>query len=56
MSEERTVKGAWVVIALIALGVIAGVAEVVVRHSKDAGGPATVPGPATNPDGSKPAP
>jgi hypothetical protein len=50
MSDRRTVKGAWVVIALVALGVIAGVAEVVVRHSRDTGRPATAPGPVTQPD------
>jgi hypothetical protein len=53
MSERRTVKGAWVVIGLIALGVIAGVAEVVVRHARYAGGPTTAPGPTTQPDPSK---
>jgi hypothetical protein len=49
MSERRTVKGAWVVIGLIALGVIAGVAEVVVRHSHQEREPATVPGATTRP-------
>jgi hypothetical protein len=47
MNDQRTVKGAWVVIALIAMGVIAGVAEVVVRHVRERPEPATLPGATT---------
>jgi hypothetical protein len=51
MSEQRTIKGAWVVIGLITLGVVAGVAEVVVRHSRKGREPATAPGATTRPGG-----
>ena len=44
MNERRTIRGRWVVIALVALGVSAGVAEVVVTRARTARQPATMPG------------
>jgi amino acid transporter len=43
MSERRTVNGAWVVIGLLALGVIAGVAGRFTRKVPRAGGGLTAP-------------
>ena len=53
MNERTTVKGMWVVIGLIALGVAAGVAEVAVRHAQDLEEPATAPGATTQASGEK---
>ena len=44
MNERRTIRGAWVVIGILGLGVIAGVAEVVVTRARNAREPATMPG------------
>jgi len=54
MSERRRARGAWVVIGIIALGVIAGVAEVIVTHARNAREPATMPGATTRPDAPHP--
>jgi hypothetical protein len=53
MSEGRTIRGAWVVIALVALGVIAGVAEVMVTRAHNAREPATVPATTTQSGGER---
>jgi hypothetical protein len=51
MSERSTVKGSFVVIVLIALGVIAGVAEGASRHVRDGREPTTMPGATTQAGG-----